>query len=208
MQDYLQREYRKVDRFERELSRYTGAPFVACVDSCTSALLLCFLYNNSSYVVLPKNTYIGVAQAALNAHKRIEFKDIKWRGLYQILPTNIYDAAKRFTSNMYIPGSHMCLSFHYKKHINIGKGGAILTDSKDAYEWFCKARNNGKNISLPMWKQVYTTRGYNMILHPLLAQKGLNKLRVISLTNEDLPEEHYGDLSVQMKPLLDQPVIK
>ena len=30
----------------------------------------------------------------------------------------------------YIPGSFMCLSFHIKKHLKIGKGGMILTDNK------------------------------------------------------------------------------
>ena len=30
----------------------------------------------------------------------------------------------------------MCLSFQFQKHLNIGKGGMILTDDKDAFEAF------------------------------------------------------------------------
>jgi dTDP-4-amino-4,6-dideoxygalactose transaminase len=192
-QDYLRSQYVKVDKFEKALATYTGSPYVVCVDSCSSALLLCLLYNNSEYVVLPKNTYVGVAQAAINASKKIVFKDVSWKGLYNIAPTNIYDAAKRFTSNMYITGSNMCLSFHYKKHLNIGKGGAILTDNYDTYLWLRKARNNGKDIELPLPQQTYTQRGFNMVMHPLLAQKGLRILKRLN-TN-------YGDLSLQMSCL-------
>lgn len=197
----LRREYKKVERFESELSEYTGAPYVVCVDSCSSALLLCFIQDDSSYVVIPKNTYVGVAQAAINASKNIMFKDIAWKGAYNISPTNIYDSAKRFTSNMYIPGSNMCVSFHYKKHLNIGKGGAILTDNKEQFLWFQTARNNGRDIDLPAKEQTYRQRGYNMIMPPLLAQRGRRILKKLNKINDDLPLENYGDLSIQMQSL-------
>ena len=58
--------------------------------------------------------------------KRKETND--WKGIYQLTPFPIYDSAKRLTSNMYIPGSIMCLSYHIKKPLKIGKGG-IKTQS-------------------------------------------------------------------------------
>ena len=36
--------YIVVKEFEKELSKYTGAPYVVCVDSLTNALFLCFIY--------------------------------------------------------------------------------------------------------------------------------------------------------------------
>ncbi len=45
---------------------------------------------------------------------------------------------------MYIPKSYMALSFHIKKQLPIGKGGMVLTDDKKAYEWFKKARYEGR----------------------------------------------------------------
>jgi len=49
------------------------------------------------------------------------------------------DAAKRFTSGMYEKGIAMCLSFHIKKHLKIGKGGMILTDNATLVEWLKKS---------------------------------------------------------------------
>ena len=46
---------------------------------------------------------------------------------------------------MYIEDSFMCLSFHTKKHLKIGKGGMILTNSKEAVEWFKMARYEGRD---------------------------------------------------------------
>lgn len=47
---------------------------------------------------------------------------------------------------MYIPSSLQCISFQYKKHLPIGRGGAILTDNVDAYNWLIKARHDGRNM--------------------------------------------------------------
>jgi dTDP-4-amino-4,6-dideoxygalactose transaminase len=199
MKSNLQRQYKIVDRFEKKLSQYTGAPYVVCVDCCTNALLLCLLYNKEKKVIIPKDTYVGVAMSALHAGKKIVFKNIPWRGIYKIENTNIYDAAKRFTKNMYISKTNMCLSFHYKKHLKIGRGGAILTDDRKFYEWVKLMRNNGKNITQPLNEQHFTVCGYNMLLHPDLARKGLDLLKVLPKYNDDLPEENYGDLSKQIK---------
>jgi len=195
----LLKEYKKVERFEKALAEYTGAPYVACVDSCTSALLLSLKYSNVKQITLPANTYVGVAMAAMNIGITISYKDIDWQGIYKIEPTNVIDSAKRFTSGMYKSGTNMCLSFHYKKHLKIGRGGAILTDSYEAYEWFKLARNNGRRIDTPLCEQTFTVQGYNMLLHPDLAVKGLRLLKKLNHNNDDLPYEFYGDLRTQLK---------
>lgn len=199
----LQQKYKIVEDFEQAISVYTGAPYVACVDCCTNALILCLTYSKKKIIGIPKNTYVGVGMACLQTKKKIKFDNREWRGVYQLKNTNIYDAAKRFTSNMYIPLSNMCVSFHYKKHLKIGRGGAILTDNKNFYDWLILARNNGKNISDSLDKQTFNILGYNMLLHPDLARKGLSLLKKLPRHNDDLPFEYYGDLSKQMKQLLD-----
>lgn len=198
----LQKEYQKVKIFETELSRYTGAPYVVCVDCCTNALFLCLIYSRAKSVIIPRNTYIGVALAALHAQKKIIFDKREWMGVYQLKNTNIYDAAKRLTHNMYIAKTNMCLSFHYKKHLPIGRGGAILTDNKKFYDWLLLARNNGKDVDKLLPLQMFKVPGYNMLLHPDLACKGSQLLRKLPKYNEDLPIENYGDLSKQMKAIL------
>ena len=58
----------------------------------------------------------------------------KWKDYYFIHGTNIIDAAVLWKKNSYIKKTFMCLSFQFQKHINIGKGGMILLDSKKAYK--------------------------------------------------------------------------
>lgn len=198
----LLNEYAKVTLFEQQLSNYCGSLYTVAVDSCTNALLLSFLYSSVTDIILPTNTYVGVAMSALHAKKKIQFRDYRWEGSYRIEPTNIYDSAKLLTSNMYIPGTLMCLSFHYKKHLKIGRGGAILTDSKKAYDWFTLARNSGRKSNSSLKSQYFTTLGYNMTLHPELAEKGSKLLQELPAENEPLPFEYYGDLSYQMESLL------
>ena len=62
--------------------------------------------------------------------------------LFKLLP--IVDSATRFTKNMYINKTLTCLSFHHRKHLPIGRGGMILTDSKKLM-WL-KARYDGRNL--------------------------------------------------------------
>ena len=82
---------------------------------------LCCEYLNVKEVTIPARTYLSVPQSIIHAGGRVKFKDYRWKGIYQLEPYPIWDAAKRFTSNMYIPDTYMCLSFHIKKHLKIGK---------------------------------------------------------------------------------------
>jgi dTDP-4-amino-4,6-dideoxygalactose transaminase len=198
-QKNLLKKYKVVEEFEHMLCSYTNAPYAVSVDCCTNALFLCFLRSREKEIILPKNTYVGVSMVAKHANKKVSYDDIDWFGLYKIEPTNIYDSARRFTSNMYMTGTNMCLSFHYKKHLKIGRGGAILTDNTDDYEWFKRARNCGKDISKPLSDQFFTILGTNALLHPDLALKGKRLLSKLPLHNPDLPYEYYGDLSKQLK---------
>lgn len=178
--------------FEEEISDYTGAPFAISVDSCTNALFLCCKYLNVSDVTIPKKTYLSVPQSIIHAGGKIIFEDIEWKGIYQLKPYPIYDSAKRLTSNMYIPNTFMCLSFHIKKHLKIGKGGMILTDNYEASEWFKKARYEGRS-EIKYLDDNINMMGWNMYMTPMEAAYGLMLMQNISQHNEDLPED-YKDL--------------
>jgi len=194
----LQNLYKIVEQFEINLCQYTGSKFAVAMDCCTNSLLLCMQYLAPKQIVLPKNTFIGVAAAAKHLNIDLTFKDINWSGMYRLDPLNVYDCARRFTSNMYKPGSFMCLSFHYKKHLKIGRGGAILLDDEKAYQWLLKARNCGKDVTRSLPEQSYDICGWNMLLHPDLALKGIALLRDLPKHNSDLEDEYYGDLSKQI----------
>ena len=178
-----------VRMFEETVAHYTGSPFAVAVDSCTNAIFLCCRYKEVGKVTIPKRTYLSVPQSIMQAGGTVIFEDRDWQGIYQLWPYMIYDAAKRFTSDMYIPESLMCLSFHIKKHLPIGKGGMILTDDPDAVEWFKKARYEGRSEKMYHEDDI-DEFGYNMYMTPPEAAQGLWLMQNTPLHNEDL--EEYG----------------
>ena len=190
----LHNPYKIVKMFEEEVAHYTGAPYAISTDSCTNALLLCSAYLEVKEVTIPANTYLSVPQSILHAGGKVKFDERKWRGIYQLKPYPLYDAAKRLTSGMYIPSSLMCLSFHIKKHLKIGKGGMILTDDIEAYNWFKKMRYEGRS-EVSYHDDDIALNGFNMYMTPEEATRGLMLMQNYPLYMEDLPEEPpYRDL--------------
>ena len=112
-----------VQWFEDAIAEYTGAPYAISTTSCTEAIFLCckYLGVEGEKITIPKRTYLSVPQSILQAGANLEFEDLDWEGIYQLKPLPIYDSAKRLTSGMYKKGSYICLSFHHKKHLKIGK---------------------------------------------------------------------------------------
>ena len=187
----LHNPYKIVKMFEEEVAEYTGAPYAVSVDSCTNALFLCLKYLNAEEVIVPRKTYLSVPQSVLHAGAKLKFSNENWQGIYQLKPYPIWDSAKRFTSGMYIPGTHMCLSFHIKKHIKIGKGGMILTDNKEAVEWFKKARYEGRSEKFYKEDDI-DMLGWNMYMTPQEAAHGLALMQNIPQHNPDLDEHGNG----------------
>lgn len=193
----LHNPYKIVKMFEEEVAHYTGAPYAVSVNSCTNAIFLACRYEKvqGKEVIIPKRTYLSPPQSIMQAGANLVFEDISWKGIYQLKPFPIYDAAKRLTSNMYIPGSHMCLSFHIKKHLKIGKGGMILTDSEEAVEFFRKARYEGRS-ELQYHQDMIDEEGWNMYMTPEQAARGLMLMQNYPEVVQDLPEDPpYRDLT-------------
>lgn len=189
--------YKIVTMFEEEIASYTGAPYAVSVDSCTNALFLCLKYLKAEgkKVEVPKHTYLSVPMSIIHAGAIPVFKDIHWLGLYQLKPLPIYDSAKRLTSGMYIPDSYMCLSFHIKKQISIGKGGMILTDNKEAVQWFKKARYEGRSEVFYKDDNI-NMLGWNMYMTPQQAAHGLALFQQYPPHVEDMGEAGgYSDLT-------------
>jgi dTDP-4-amino-4,6-dideoxygalactose transaminase len=192
----LHNPYKIVKMFEEEISDYTGAPYAISVDSCSNALFLCCKYLQVKEVTIPSKTYLSVPQSILSSGGEVVFEPNAndWKGIYQLKPYPIYDSAKRFTSGMYIPNTFMCLSFHIKKHLKIGKGGIILTDNEDAAKWFKQARYEGRSEKLYHEDDIDMI-GWNMYMTPQEAAHGLALMQNISWDNPDLDENNgYRDL--------------
>jgi dTDP-4-amino-4,6-dideoxygalactose transaminase len=191
--------YKIVQMFEEEVADYTGSPYAVSVDSCTNALFLVCKYLKVKEVTIPSKTYLSVPQSIIHSGGEVVFDTTKetndWSGIYQLKPYPIYDSAKRFTSEMYIPDSFMCLSFHIKKHLKIGKGGMILTDDEEAVKWFKKARYEGRGEKLYHEDDI-DMLGWNMYMTPQQASHGLSLMQNYPVDVPDLDENNgYRDLT-------------
>lgn len=194
------------EEFERELSRYTGAKHVVTVDNQSNALFLALMYEKvkGKEIEIPSRTYPSVPCEIIHAGGKVKFHPVEGetlKGAYQLKPTKVYDSALRFTHDMYIPGTHMCVSFTGPyKHFKLGKGGAILTDDHDASLWFKRARFSGRR-ECSYHDDNFDMIGWNFYMMPELAARGLLLMNQFydnttgkPKSNEDL-ELRYPDLS-------------
>lgn len=201
--------YQVIRDFEQAVAEYTGAPYVVAVDSCTNALFLClyfqrikmeFKYGDLLHVIVPKHTYLSVPQQIIHVGFTPIFETINWSGMYALNPFNIYDSARRFTSNMYtedsVPFRHkfMCTSHHWTKPLGIERGGCILHNDPEADTWFRRARFHGRAEGVHP-KDDQPIMGWNMMMLPSVAANGLVRLSHLPKDNPDLPNDDYPDLS-------------
>lgn len=191
--------YKIVKLFEDEISNFTGSKYAISVDSCTNALFLICKYLKVKEVTIPSKTYLSVPQSIIHAGGEVIFdrrdKTNNWSGLYQLKPYPIYDSAKRLKKGMYIKGSYMSLSFHIKKQLPISKGGMILTDDKEAAEWFKKARYEGRSEKNYKEDDI-DFLGWNMYMTPQQAAHGLALMQNYPDDRDDLYENNgYRDLT-------------
>jgi dTDP-4-amino-4,6-dideoxygalactose transaminase len=198
--------YRVTEEFEEELCRYTGASYAVAVDNCSNALFLALKYEKvgGTEISIPCRTYPSVPCEIIHAGAKVAFEKVEGTtisGAYQLKPSCVWDSALRFTHNMYMPGTHMCVSFTGPfKHFRLSKGGAILTDNKDAYEWFKRARCSGRR-PCPYHEDDLDMLGWNFYMMPELAARGLLLIRQFytQIGNEPIHHEDatmsYPDLS-------------
>ena len=195
----LHNPYKIVRMFEEEIANYTGAKYAVSVDSCTNALFLACIYYEVKEVTIPSKTYLSVPQSIIHAGGEVIFdkrpSTNEWKGLYQLKPYPIWDAAKRLTKGMYQRGQIMCLSFHIKKLLPIWKGGMILTDDIEAADWFKKARYEGRSEKYYKDDDI-TFCGWNMYMTPQQAAHGLSMFQNYPEHMRDLGEDNgYRDLT-------------
>lgn len=191
--------YTITEDFEKALAEYTGASYAITVDNMSNALFLALYYENikDKEITIPNRTYPSVPCEIIHAGGQVKFKKVNGttlKGAYQLEPTNVWDSALRFTADMYIPGSHMCISFTGPyKHFKLSKGGAILTDNYDACLWFKRARFSGRRET-PYHDDYFDMLGWNFYMMPELAARGL--LLMPQFYNLDGSKKHNEDLEL------------
>jgi dTDP-4-amino-4,6-dideoxygalactose transaminase len=191
--------YKITEDFEKALGNYTGAPYVVTVDNQSNALFLALMYEKvaGQEISIPSRTYPSVPCEIIHAGAKVKFKPVKGKtikGAYQLEPTNVWDSALSFTSDMYKSGTHMCISFTGPyKHFKLSKGGAILTDSLEAYHWFKRARYSGRR-ECSYHDDNLDMLGWNFYMMPELAARGM--LLMGQFYNIDGTKKHQEDLEL------------
>ena len=176
-----------VDMFEQEVADFAGCKYGVAVDNCTDGLFLCLKYYKGTHTItIPKRTYCSVPQTIIHSGHKVEFEDIEWSGAYQLNPYPVWDGATRMRKGMYVPDSYYCISFHRRKYIPIGKGGMILTNDKEAYEWLKVARYEGRHMDRLYKDDSFDMIGWNMYMPPEQAAEGLELFKNVKDFNEDL----------------------
>ena len=202
--------YKITEEFEKAICDYTGAPFCCVVDSCSHAIFLSLKYqirianiNISKNIRIPKHTFPSIPCEIIHAGLNVRFYDSPkvMKGPYRLEPTKVWDSALRFTKDMYMPDSFMCISFTGpRKKLKLIKGGAILHDSPDAQKWFISARMSGRHECSFMEDNIQFP-GWNYYLDPEKSARGLMLIREFyneegeALPNLDV-ECEYPDLSL------------
>jgi len=198
-----------IHMFERKICAYTNAPMCVVVDSDTHALELCLRYYLEQGIDMkmtcPKHTYVSVPMTLYNLNIKFDWTDEDWSGVYQLGDTTLLDAATRFTAGMYIDNYDMCLSFQWQKQLKIGKGGAVLTDNTDLYEWLLSSRHDGRDYNL--WNKwtaqpVFRRTGYHYNMIPEDCALGILLMDQLPENNGDVcspAKSYYPDLSKRLK---------
>ena len=196
--------YKITEDFEKALGDYTGAPYVVTVDNMSNALFLALYYEKnvkksieSDTITIPCRTYPSVPCEIIHAGLKVGFETVEGKtikGMYQLKGRNVWDSALCFTADMYKPEQHICVSFTGPyKHFKLSKGGAILTDSLEAYHWFKRARYSGRR-ECSYHDDYLDMIGWNFYMMPELAARGL--LLMNQFYNLDGSKKHNVDLEL------------
>ena len=196
--------YKVTDEFETRIAEYTGAKYAIAVDNASNAIFLSLMYEKVKGIdiTIPSRTYPSVPCEIIHAGAKVKWEKVKGKsikGAYQLKPTKVWDSALSFTANMYIPNTHMCVSFTGPfKTFKLSKGGAILTDNYDAYLWFKRARYSGRR-ECSYHDDNFDMLGWNFYMMPELAARGL--LLIDQFYTPDGNKKHNEDIEMSYPDL-------
>lgn len=189
--------FHKVNQFESAVAAFYGSPFAVATDCCTHALELCLRIVNPKSTSCPKHTYLSVPMTFQKLNLNWRFNNQPWKEFYYLENTPIIDAAVFWKKDAYIPKTLMCLSFQYRKHLNLGRGGMILLDDVGVYNQLIKLAYDGRDRNVQWSDQPIESLGYHYYMTPETAKQGLRKLKIAEGTiSRQWSFLDYPDLSI------------
>ena len=126
-------------------------------------------------IKVPKRTYLSVPMLSNKLNINMEWTDQVWQDYYY-LTDDVVDAAVLWRKDSYIPNTYMNVSFQFRKHLSLGRGGAILLDKKEDFDTLKKMSYDGRSPDESWAVQNIKTMGYHYYMTPETAELGLKKL--------------------------------
>ncbi len=193
-----------IDIFESKLAKYAGSRYAIVVDCCSNAIFLSLQYRIfkgevkiGQDIIIPSQTYVSVPMQIFHSKLKPVLEYRNWSGIYELINADIFDSAARFTKDMFVGGNSLqTLSFQIKKRLPIGKGGAILTDSLEAYSWLKLSSYDGRNLSIPYNSPNHVEKiGWHYYMTPEDAARGILIMDKLPSVNQDTMDfNHYPNL--------------
>lgn len=164
-----------VDCFEQLIAEFFNAPYAVTTDCCTHGLELCIrmLAQSDQTLQIPKHTYMSVPMTCDKLGVNYKLVDNKWNKSYQLYPLPIIDAATVFERNYYVRGTLMVVSFQFKKHLPIGRGGIILTDNYEYYQRLQRMSHDGRTRGIDHADDNIQGLGFHYYMTPEDAARGI-----------------------------------
>jgi len=188
--------YHIIEKFEKNLACFTGAPYVIATDCCTHAIELCMRFDKIKKIdSVTCYTYLSVPMVLVKLGIEFSYNDERWIGEYQFKGTRIWDSARLLHPRMHRKGQLQCVSFGNGKPLDNKRGGAILCSTNKEYEILKQMSFDGRNLKHKKWvdQKVFNVGyHYNMAVeHAETCNKLLEKYKKKS---SHLPHiEEYPD---------------
>jgi len=184
-----------IKQFEDKIAEFFNSSYAVSVDSCTHGVELCLRYTNAKQISVPYHTYLSIPFLADKLQIPRVWRYEQWADYYY-LTDRVIDAAVHWQHNGYVPGTLMSISFQYRKHLNLCRGGMILTDDEHAALALKKMSYDGRTPDRSWREQNIDMVGYHYYMTPETAQLGLDKLpQAIATTPTRLTYQDYLDLT-------------
>jgi dTDP-4-amino-4,6-dideoxygalactose transaminase len=188
--------FKQIEEFENKIAEFYNSPYAVATDCCTHAMELCLRYERYNNITVPTHTYISIPFTCEKLNLNWKFEYQEWEDFYYLGNTNIIDAAVYWKESGYIENTYMCLSFQFRKHLSLGRGGVILLQNKEDYDILKKMSYDGRSPNQPWMEQDIDTMGYHYYMTPETALLGLEKLeKVKNETPKKWIYMNYPDLT-------------
>ena len=167
--------FNSIKEFEDKIAGFYGAPYAVAVDCCTHGIELALRYTKAIEIKSPHRTYISIPFLADKLNINLQWVPGNWENFYYVTE-NIIDGAVLWEKDSYISNTFMCISFQFRKHLSLGRGGIILCDNEGAAKELKKMSYDGRLPDEPWRNQDIDTIGYHYYMTPETAEIGLSKL--------------------------------